>query len=91
MFLVLPIFFFFTFLLCLKKLFCFTSKWILKTGGRGGDGCVSFNRGRYRRSGPADGGDGGRGGDVIVSVNPNLQVIVSFLFFSFSCFGFLRI
>ena len=44
------------------------------TGGRGGDGCVSFSRGPNRRRGPARGGDGGHGGDVIVSVNQSLQV-----------------
>jgi len=45
-------------------------------GGRGGNGCVSFDRGANRRTGPPDGGDGGRGGDIIikaVDMDPNLS------------------
>ena len=46
----------------------------LSSAGRGGGGCKSFSRGKIRRSGPADGGDGGRGGDVIVIAKKGLQV-----------------
>lgn len=35
-------------------------------GGRGGDGCVSFHREKYRPHGGADGGGGGTGGGVVL-------------------------
>jgi len=42
---------------------------IVVTGGKGGDGSVSFRREKWVPFGGPDGGDGGDGGDVIVVVD----------------------
>ena len=39
---------------------------ILAQAGKGGNGCKSFLREKYRPKGGPDGGDGGRGGDVVL-------------------------
>ena len=41
--------------------------------GDGGSGCLSFTREKYRRRGPAWGGDGGRGGDVIIQTSESVH------------------
>ncbi len=48
--------------------------------GDGGNGCVSFGRGKSIPKGKADGGDGGRGGDVLLLSNSHPATLLEFSF-----------
>lgn len=53
------------------------AKIILKAG-RGGNGCISFRRERYRPFGGPDGGDGGKGGDIIFVADKQMTTLMDF-------------
>jgi GTP-binding protein len=46
------------------------------SGGRGGNGAVSFHREKYRPKGGPDGGNGGRGGSVILEADAGIGSLV---------------
>lgn len=43
--------------------------------GRGGNGCMSFLRERFKPNGGPDGGNGGRGGSIIFEATTNIQTL----------------
>lgn len=47
------------------------------TGGRGGNGCMSFRRERYVPKGGPDGGNGGDGGDIVIVARSGVNSLVA--------------
>jgi GTP-binding protein len=48
---------------------------VIVSGGRGGNGAVSFRTEKYIDKGGPDGGDGGRGGNVVFVADENLNTL----------------
>lgn len=48
--------------------------------GRGGNGCLSFHREKYKPKGGPDGGNGGHGGSVIIKAEPGLNTLIDYRF-----------
>ncbi|HEX5016701.1 MAG TPA: GTPase ObgE [Actinomycetes bacterium] len=47
-------------------------------GGRGGNGCASIHREKFKPFGGPDGGNGGRGGDVVLVVDRNVTTLLDY-------------
>jgi GTPase len=47
-------------------------------GGRGGHGCASIHREKFKPFGGPDGGNGGNGGDVVMLVEPGQTTLLDF-------------
>ncbi|HKA68544.1 MAG TPA: GTPase ObgE [Actinomycetes bacterium] len=46
--------------------------------GRGGNGCVSIHREKFKPLGGPDGGNGGRGGDIALVVDPGVTTLLDY-------------
>jgi len=51
---------------------------VFASAGKGGDGCVSVKREKFKPLGGPDGGNGGRGGDVILVVDSSVTTLLDF-------------
>ena len=50
------------------------------SAGRGGNGCASVHREKFKPLGGPDGGNGGNGGDVVLEVDRNVHTLLDFHF-----------
>jgi GTP-binding protein len=51
---------------------------LFASAGKGGDGCVSVKREKFKPLGGPDGGNGGRGGDITLIVDPNVTTLLDY-------------
>jgi len=49
---------------------------IYVTGGKGGDGCISFRREKYIPRGGPNGGDGGNGGSIVLEATAGMTTLI---------------
>ena len=50
------------------------------SAGKGGNGCASVHREKFKPLGGPDGGNGGNGGDVVLEVDRNVHTLLDFHF-----------